>query len=749
MVTQIINKIKSYLLLNEEHLNTTDASIWQLSVLRIILLLGVILTSAIVFHSSYTAYVQGLYHVLYLTLGFSFFLYATLFIGRRHVRIASMSLVVAVTAASICIVFFTVDFTIARYGFLLLFILPIIVRLLYGAKASIAVMLLNIIPFYFLLKDTPLSIFAGMDITLPETHTYIASLLFLFFNFCIPMAVLRVMSSLENQSAKNLLQSRKLNKLVNRYQEIFNNGGTPSFFCDEQGRILQANKAARQLIKQHVSSCDYIQQLFEVSLPLGEEVNQKASIKGNTDSEFVLQSASLKHHKKQLIHCHDVSSNKKNERVFNAYRKRHFEKLYTNELTLLKNHNFWKKVDARETITNRHVILLKLTNLRDVNLQYGHSFGDEVLRNVATLLQEELSSNIDLYHFPGAKFLFSLSNQQLAQHTIESWLSRRLPKCIELSHNNERKSIQLDWRAGYFTTTRDVSPDTAVECCTIALSQCSNQAPFTPFSLSAVKTMRENTQQKDKVKSLIDNGHLSLYLQPQVNINNTTIGYEVLARIQDPVSDTILQPAEFLSIIEKNNWQVLFSQKIIDGALKLIKEWPSNLPRVPLAINLSGPELLSDVFYEKLLRKFSESPVLCQQIKLELTETSVLASHNETKRRLKSLANVGATIIIDDFGTGHASLSQLIDMSASVLKVDREFIESVETSERHRKIVEMTINLAKSLNMQTIAEGVETLTQRDLLQTMGFIVFQGYLYGKPAPIEYWAKQNLDEISDVS
>jgi len=159
---------------------------------------------------------------------------------------------------------------------------------------------------------------------------------------------------------------------------------------------------------------------------------------------------------------------------------------------------------------------------------------------------------------------------------------------------------------------------------------------------------------------------------------------------------------------------------------------------VPVAINLSGPELLNDLFYEKLLRRFSESPKLCQSLKLELTETSVLASHNETKRRLTSLANVGATIIIDDFGTGHASLSQLIDMSASVIKVDREFIDRVETSERHRKIVKMTLDLAKSLEMQTIAEGVETPAQLSVLKEMGFKHFQGFLFGKPAPIEYWS-----------
>ncbi len=740
MLSQLKSTLQRYLLLDNEHLHTTDASVWRFSVLRIILLVGAILTSAIVVHSSYTAYIKGMYHALFLTFGFALLLYAALAIRIHQVKLASFCLLTTLVGACCSIVFFTIDFAIARYGFLLLFTLPIIVRLIYGTKAAVSVMLLNVIPYILLINNKPLSPLAGVDITLPETHTYIASLLFLFFNFCIPLAVVRVMSSLEKQSSSNLRQSRKLNKLVYQYQEIFNNGGTPSFFCDEQGRIIQANKAARKLIKKHCASANHIQQLFVLSSPFDKGVNQQATIKGNPDCEFVLQFASLRHHQKQLVHCHDISSTKKSARELDAFRKQQFEKLYINELTLLKNHNFWRKSDEKETIINKHVVLLKLSNLRDINLQYGHTVGDDVLRDVALQLQETLPSSVKLYHFPGAKFLFTLSHFQLAEQNIETWLSRHLPRYSVLSLGNENRNFQLDWRAGYAIPTKEISPDTAVECCTIALSQCSYQMPFAPFSANAVRAIRENTQHKDKVKSLIDNGCLALFLQPQVAVDKKVIGYEVLARLNDHVSNTVLQPAQFIPVVEENGWEILFTQKIIDGTIDLIAAWPEHLPFAPLAINLSGPELLSDVFYEKLLRRFSETPALCQQIKLELTETSALASHNETKRRLKSLANVGATIIIDDFGTGHASLSQLIDMSASVLKIDREFIESIETSERHKKIVEMTVNLAKSLHMQTVAEGVETMAQFDALEAMGVTVFQGYLFGKPAPVSHWAGQ---------
>jgi len=737
VIAKITKIIKNYLLLNDDNLKTTDANIWRLSVLRTILLIGVILTSAIVIHSSYTAYVQELYYVMYLTLGFSAFLFATLAIGLKHIKLASACLVLAVVGASLCILFFTLDLMSARYGLLLLFTLPIIVRVLYGVKASIASMLLNFIPFYLLLNNTQLSPLFGIDITLPDTHTYLASLIFLFFNFCIPMAVLRVMSSLERQAEHNLLQSKKLNKLVSRYQEIFNNGGTPSFFCDDKGRILQANKAARALLKRHNPDGEYIQDLFALSLPITRGVNQLASICNAPEREFKLQPASLEHHKKQLIHCHDLSASKKNMREFDAFKKQQFEKLYVNELTGLKNHHFWKKTESSESILNRHIVLLKLANLREVNLQYGYSQGDQLLLRAAALLQSELPTDVSIYQFPGAKFLFTLNTKHLAQKTIEEYLARKLPSSMMIDSASAKVEHPLSWRVGHYHATREVNVDAAAECCAIALSQSSELSPIVSFSVNTVKTIRENTQQKDNVKMLLDNGCLALYLQPQVDINGNIVGYEILARLKEPKTGTVLQPYQFLPLVEQNKWEVLFTQKIIDGTLELIKSWPAGLPPVPLAINLSGPELLSDLFYEKLLRRYSETPELGKRLKLELTETSVLASHNETKRRLTSLSNVGATIIIDDFGTGHASLSQLIDMSASIIKVDREFVERVETSERHRKIVKMTLDLAKSLEMQTIAEGVETRAQLSVLKDMGFKHFQGYLFGKPAPIEHW------------
>ena len=737
MVKSIISAVKQYLLIDTTHLSTPNADIWKLSVLRIILAVGVTLTLAIVLHSSYTAYVQGLYYVLFLTFGFTLLLYCTLGLKKSQLKLASAMLILTIILAGLCILFFTIDLSSARYGLLFFFTLPVILRLLYGNKAAIVAMFINFIPFAILIRNQPLAPLFGVDITLPQTHSYLSSLVFLFFNFCIPLAVIRVMASLEKQSKINSEQSKKLSKLVNQYQEIFNNGGTPSFFCDQEGRILQANKTARKLIRSVSNPVEYIQQLFDLHEPLTPGIRQTSYITNNPNAVFEIQPSSLHHHKKQLIHCFDVSEMTAHSRKLNEFKRQYYENHYVDQLTSLKNHHYWNKNNIGKLVPHTHVALLKLASLREVNLQYGYAQGDKLLAHCANRLVAMLPGKAELFRFPGAKFLLTYNDANISTQDFVHWLKKQFPEQAPIHSDKGQISKPLTWYTGCMQLEKSTSAATVTESCAIALSQADNTNPIVCFDNNVIKMIRKGTQHKDKIKHLLETDNLALWLQPQVSLTNTIIGFEVLARLNDKEHNKILQPYQFLPDIEKNNWHILLTQKVLDKSIELIEQWPSSMPDAPLSINLSGPELLSDLFYEKLLRRFSESKLLRKNLKLELTETSVLGSHQETKRRLNSLAEIGVTIIIDDFGTGHASLSQLIDMSASVLKIDREFVERIEHSERHRKIVQMTLELAKSLNMQTIAEGVETQTQLKLLVEMGFSQFQGYLYGKPAPIDAW------------
>lgn len=302
LLAKVWSVLKSYLLVQPEQLQALDSDTWKMSVVRTVLLSGFILTFSILAHSSYRAYSLNLPHVLILTGLFTLILWGGLSIGRRRVGMAMGLLTGTIVLAGLSIILFTGDLNSTHYGLLFFFSLPVILRIFYGNKVAIAGMLLNIIPFVVLLRNEPITPLFGFDITMPGTHLYLSALVFLFFNFCLPLAVMRVLASLERQSQVNSKQSQQLGKVVKQYQEIFNNGGTPSFFCDQNGKILRANRSGNALIEkaeQHAGKpCNSMLQLFKLDTFLADGQETEAVLQHDPQAIFRIQRASLEHHQR-------------------------------------------------------------------------------------------------------------------------------------------------------------------------------------------------------------------------------------------------------------------------------------------------------------------------------------------------------------------------------------------------------------------------------------------------------------------
>ena len=157
---------------------------------------------------------------------------------------------------------------------------------------------------------------------------------------------------------------------------------------------------------------------------------------------------------------------------------------------------------------------------------------------------------------------------------------------------------------------------------------------------------------------------------------------------------------------------------------------------------------MNDTFFALLMSMTSEHPWLSDMLELEITETSPVMTHPLIHKRLRTLSHYGYSIAIDDFGTGQASMGQLIDIPANILKIDRRFVAPLPNDKRHLDIVKSTIQLAKSLNMNVIAEGIETQEQASLLFGLGCDTLQGYYYGKPCPIAEWTANNHQKAKQL-
>jgi EAL domain-containing protein (putative c-di-GMP-specific phosphodiesterase class I) len=225
----------------------------------------------------------------------------------------------------------------------------------------------------------------------------------------------------------------------------------------------------------------------------------------------------------------------------------------------------------------------------------------------------------------------------------------------------------------------------------------------------------------------------ALHYQPKVALATGLLeGVEALLRWprvnQEPVS-----PAVFVPMLESLGLIDIVGGWVIVQALRETADWTTAAGGVRVAVNVSQQQLNRDDFAEHVLQLLDGIPNAAARLELEITESTLMTDPQKASSSLAKLRAAGMSVAIDDFGTGHSSMRVLSGLPADVLKIDRSFVCDLATNRNHRLIVQTTINLAKSLGLRTVAEGVELAEQVELLHELGCDAIQGYLIGRPAP----------------
>ncbi|MDP5191756.1 hypothetical protein, partial [Rheinheimera baltica] len=218
----MFSRIKQLLLLTESDLNSPSVTILQQSALRIILSSGLLLVLGIVLHSSWQAFQQGAWYIIVITFGFYLLLAAAFYLSTRQLGISRVIMLFAVFGAGLCMQLFIDDFELSKLGAIFVYVAPLIALLFFNRAVTFWVMAANFIPFLFLLNiDAPIKLF-DFSITLPATHTYLHSLLFLFINLCIPLAIMRMISTFKRNANALKALNNTISESNQLYQEIFN-----------------------------------------------------------------------------------------------------------------------------------------------------------------------------------------------------------------------------------------------------------------------------------------------------------------------------------------------------------------------------------------------------------------------------------------------------------------------------------------------------------------------------------------------
>ncbi|NEX19075.1 EAL domain-containing protein [Thiorhodococcus mannitoliphagus] len=399
---------------------------------------------------------------------------------------------------------------------------------------------------------------------------------------------------------------------------------------------------------------------------------------------------------------------------------------------------------ARAKRDNHGVALLSidLDKLKLINDSLGHNAGDQLLREVAQRLQGLLGKRDTLARFGGDNFVLLINRLEQAQDSVAlaEQVRAKLDQPIALAKDTTRITGSI----GIALYPED--SETAEELLNHA-DAALHQAQAEGGRLSRFYTpelngqLLEQFQLEQALRHGLEHDELLLYYQPRVDIRSGEIlSLEALVRWNHP-DWGLIEPGRFIPLAESTGLILELGPVVLKAACKQIKAWQaSGVPVVPIAVNLSAKELYQDALSAKIEEIMADASVDPQQLEIEITESATMHSVNKAVEILSSLRSLGLALAMDDFGTGHASLSYLNQLPMQTIKIDRSFLVKIdvhteEPAQQGATIVKAIIGLGLNLGLKIIAEGVETLPQRDFLIEHGCDVAQGHLFSLPLPAD--------------
>lgn len=397
--------------------------------------------------------------------------------------------------------------------------------------------------------------------------------------------------------------------------------------------------------------------------------------------------------------------------------------------------------DRAELMTLAHIpddkvfsiLLIDLNRFKEFNDAYGYDIGDTALQIVSNRIECVLSPNDFFARMGGDEF--GILHQDGASLNTAQDLAISIVDCFEKTFLIEGQEHSLNVSIGIATWSEDISDlRELLAHSDLAMQYAKTSAEH--YILYTRKLGRDHVRQFDLSKKLshaIARNEFHLVYQPKIELNsNKIVGLEALIRWTD-LEYGVISPVEFIPIAEKYQMMTEIGEWVIERACRQINQWKAQ--GVPLfgrmALNISIQQLEQQSFHQSLLTIITKEGVDSSMFELEVTESVLITDPDKIMSTLASLIDSGFSIAIDDFGTGYSSLSYLKQLKASVLKIDKSFIDNMETDENDRLIVKSIIDLAHNLEMQVVAEGVETVGQLKQLVSRNCDMVQGYYFSKP------------------
>ncbi|MGD9107837.1 MAG: EAL domain-containing protein [Gammaproteobacteria bacterium] len=391
------------------------------------------------------------------------------------------------------------------------------------------------------------------------------------------------------------------------------------------------------------------------------------------------------------------------------------------------------------------LIITSIENFETINNYYNVFVGDKFIQEISKRLQNCITKSTFFARLDAGQFAFILQGGNEPQ--IVRFV-KKINSCVSEPFHIQNYYIRTSLSFGIRVfKPNGLSYEKLIKDAEIALYQARlssiNKIAYFNSTLEE-KYLRRLLLENDLQRAIDESQFYTVY-QPFFSLQaKKVVGAEVLLRWRHPKLKEV-SPLEFIPLAEKTGkiipigYQVLIEVfENIKQLLKIIEKQPTFI----FSINLSPDQLIDKEFIKNLKKMIDKYKIPIHLLQFEITETRLLQNTNEVISALKQIKKLGCKIAIDDFGTGHSSLERLRELPASSLKIDKCFIDNIDTNEKSTSLVKHILMLARELRMTTVGEGIENKSQEHMLQFLGCDIGQGFYYSKPIPIKKFAAKYL-------
>ncbi len=402
----------------------------------------------------------------------------------------------------------------------------------------------------------------------------------------------------------------------------------------------------------------------------------------------------------------------------------------TYDTSMLLNYSYW-------------IIVFDIDRFHIVNDTCGYNNGNYILKNFAHILYKYVTPGGLAARISGDNFALML--RDYGDDELPMLTARKIQDEFAKLAVDEFGAINLSCSCGYSKMPEDGKSFLDVmEHAEFALKSSSGtRSSICGYAPSMHDSIIGKTELEKSLALAIDNNELQLFYQPKINLKTGQImGVEALIRWIKP-DGTIIKPDSFVPIAESSHLIGKISEFVLSEGCRQNMLWQKmGYPKIVMSINFTSTDFYQNDLREKVFDALTKSGLSPEWLEIELTESLALSDVDFAVSQMNKLRELGVKLAMDDFGTGYSSLSYLQILPITLLKLDRSFITDIRSNNIAFQIVSSVINIAKSKEIETIAEGIENKEQEDILRTAGCDYGQGYLYGKPMPA-----QKIEEFFD--